>query len=82
MKQGLGCRVGNGQTIKILEDPWLPVEHDPYIYTRSESLQDQKVSSLIGVTSNCWNADLVDNRDAIIILTIPLNSDVKDSWYR
>lgn len=28
LKQGIGYRVGKGSTINILEDPWLPLEHD------------------------------------------------------
>ena len=38
LKQGVGCRVGDGQTISIVEDPWLPGMNDPYVHTRNESI--------------------------------------------
>lgn len=48
IKQGIGCRVGNGQTISIIEDPWLPMESDTYVHTDNPALHGQKVSSLLG----------------------------------
>lgn len=86
LKKGSGCRVGNGQTINILEDPWLPVEDNAYIHTRSETLQGHVVSSLMESTHIRWEEDLIldvfERRDANIILSIPLNNDGKDSWYQ
>ena len=85
IKQGIGCRVGNGNSINILEDPWLPVETDAHVHTRNPALQGQFVTSLISLDSNSWDTDLVmdifDSRDANIILSIPLNNEVNDSWY-
>lgn len=46
IKKGIGCRVGNSESISIELVPWLPVESDPYIHTSSESIHGQKVSSL------------------------------------
>lgn len=87
MRQGIGCRVGNGTSIKILEDPWLwiPSDIDPYIPSNSETLQNQTVSSLMDLESGQWDVDLVldvfESRDANIILSTPLNFEVNDSWY-
>lgn len=85
IKRGIGCRVGNGQSINIEFDPWLPVENDLYIHTNSEAIHGQKVSSLISMESNSWDIDLVedifDSRDANIILSIPIDKEVNDSWY-
>ncbi|KAL8103095.1 hypothetical protein AgCh_027577 [Apium graveolens] len=82
---GVGCRVGSGRSINIIEDPWLPVVSDPYVHTRNESIQNQRVTSLLEIDSNCWDEDLVndvfDRRDASIILTIPLNNDIEYTWY-
>lgn len=79
------CRVGNGLTISIVEYPWLPVVSDPYVHTKNKSIQNQRVSSLLDINSNCWDEDLVkdvfDSRDTNIILSIPLNNDVEDTWY-
>lgn len=84
LKQGLGCRVGNGSSISILEDPWLPLEHDAYVQTNIPALQCQMVSSLLD-SDHHWDFDLImdvfDKRDADIILNTPLNSAVEDSWY-
>ncbi|KAL8149774.1 hypothetical protein AgCh_006690 [Apium graveolens] len=81
LKQG----VGNGQTINIIEDLGLPVVNDPYIHTRNESIQNQKVSSMLEINSNCWDVEVVtdvfESRDVNIILNIPLNNDVEDTWY-
>lgn len=67
LQHGIGCRVGNGQTISIFKDPWLPSDQDPFVHTRCESLQNEKVSSLMEINSNSWDVDLVldifDNRE-------------------
>lgn len=85
IKKGVGCRVGNCDSINIELDPWLPVESDPYIHTRSESIQGQKVSSLFNITDNSWDVDVIedifDHRDVNIILSIPVDKGVNDSWY-
>lgn len=79
LKQSLGCRIENGSAINILEDPWLPLEHDAYIHTNSLALQGQMVSSLMDGNSNL-DIDLVmnvfDNTDANIVLSIPLDTEV------
>lgn len=62
----------------------MPLEHDTYVHTDSLTLQGQTVSSLLDDNGR-WDVDLVtdvfDSRDANIILTIPLDSNVQDSWY-
>lgn len=76
--------LGNGTTINILEDPWLPMQHEAYVQTNSLTLQGQMVSSLMDDSGN-WDIDLIldvfDNRDANLILSIPLDTGVQDSWY-
>lgn len=59
IKQGIGCKVGNGQSISILKDPWLPLTNEAYIHTQSDSLKGQMVSSLMSLDSNEWVTDLV-----------------------
>lgn len=82
-KQGLGCRVGNGSTIYILEDPWLPLEQEAYVQTDNPSLQNQMVASLRDEHGS-WDLNLImdvfDSRDANVILSIPLNYETQDTW--
>lgn len=55
-----------------------------YIHINSPALQGQMVSSLLN-DDNQWDLDLImdilDNRYASIILSIPVHSTVDDSWY-
>ena len=75
----------NGRSISILEDPWLPLNEDAYIHTNNATLQGRNVSSLISITDNTWDTDLVldmfDTREASIILSVPLNTEVEDTWF-
>ncbi|KAK1402213.1 hypothetical protein POM88_001818 [Heracleum sosnowskyi] len=84
LAEGVGCKVGSGESINILEDPWLPSEHDPNIHTRHPALQGQRVCSLKDSENN-WDIDLIrdvfDSRDAQLIMTIPLNNETEDTWY-
>lgn len=52
LKHGLGCRVGNGATINILEDPWLPLVHEAYIKINHPVLHGQMVTSLLSDNGN------------------------------
>ncbi|KAL8094024.1 hypothetical protein AgCh_035782 [Apium graveolens] len=46
--------VGNGSSIKILEDLWLPCETDPYVHTRSEAFEGQFFD---GCKGSYWYSD-------------------------
>lgn len=52
IKQGIHCRVDNGQCIDIVEEPWLPLENEAYIQTSSAILHVQMVSFLMNVDNN------------------------------
>lgn len=86
IKQGIVCRVGNGQDIDILQTPWLSVASDPYVQTHNVALIDQKVSSLMTVGERSWDVDLImdlfEERYKEIILSIPLVPDENDFWYQ
>lgn len=83
--QGISCRVGNGREIDIVGTPWLPSVSDPYIHTFSDTLTNQKVSSLMLVGETVWDVDLIldvfDERDAELTLSIPLGENQSDNWY-
>lgn len=85
LKQGLGCRVGDGKTINVVSDPWLPSTDNPYVITECELIQNQKVSSLMIPDERRWDEDLIkdifNQRDANIILATPLLESNEDCWY-
>lgn len=68
-----------------MKDPWLHSPQDRYIYFMNEALIQQNVSSLMHSHDGSWDKDLIldifDDRDASIILSIPLNIEEEDSWY-
>lgn len=76
-------QVGNDSTISILEDPWLHLEHEAFVQTNNLALPGKMVTSLLSDNGN-WDVDLINdvfnNRDANIILSIPLNSESQDTW--
>ncbi|XP_062075576.1 uncharacterized protein LOC133777401 [Humulus lupulus] len=84
--QGARWHVGNGESIKVISDPWLLDESNPCVTTFHPSLVDAKVSALMHVERGGWDVDLVhdifNERDASCILNIPLspNRD-RDCWY-
>lgn len=85
MRKGIGCRVGNGQSFYIENEPSLPLENEPYVLTDCRAIRGQKVSFLISIDNNSWDTDLVqgifDCRDINIILSTPLDKEFNDSWY-
>lgn len=85
IKQGIACRVGGGDTVFVLNDPWLPDTNDPYVHTLSEALQNVRVSSLMSMSANQWDHDVIldifTERDANLIFSIPVNKTEKDTWY-
>lgn len=85
LKEGLGCRVGSGENINILHEPWLPCDRDPYIRTENEALKGNKVSSLMSTDQESWDMDLIhdifNTRDANLILSIPVRRTDADTWF-
>ncbi|XP_074342844.1 uncharacterized protein LOC141680548 [Apium graveolens] len=54
----MGCRVGDGRSISIVNDPWLPSSDNPHVETSSEAIQNQTVSSLMLSGVRRWDEDL------------------------
>lgn len=85
LKQGLSCRVGDGQQISILGDLWLPSTDDPYVHLSNEALRGQKVISLMQTEIKQWYVDLIadvmEARDFNLIFSIPLDNHMQDTWY-
>lgn len=54
LKQRLGCRVGNGDAVRILGEPRLCDMENPYISTENEAIIGQTVSSLMMNGEQSW----------------------------
>lgn len=84
LKQGAVRRVGSGKTVNITQDPWLP-SSDPYVHTDHEAIRNKIVDALMCTNQIEWDVDLVKDifseRDAQLILSIPLRSSDTDSWF-
>lgn len=70
----------------ILKDPWLTCYVNPRVTLNHLTLIDKRVSSLMEADNMTWDVDLMrdlfNERDAKIILKIPLNSSRQsDVWY-
>lgn len=85
LKKGTSCRIRRGDKIFVLNEPWLPDLNDPYVSSANSALQNVKVASLMDISANQWDQDLViymfNERDADLILSIPVNSTDNDTWY-
>lgn len=79
----MGCRVGNDDSINILEDPWLSKGNDPYVHSTNEGLKHQMVASLMNPSAGMWDTDLLrdmfEERDVNLILSIPINIEEENS---
>ena len=75
-KEGMVWRVGNGDNIRIWQDPWLPSGAVRYPRTRRGSTLLTRVAELIGPYTNSWDTQLVRQtfcqEDANVILSIPI----------
>lgn len=85
IKSGMARRVGSGANVDVETDPWLPCQTNPYISTSNEALKGTKVISLMAENHNTWDVDLIhdifNERDANLILSIPIQSTDNDSWF-
>lgn len=61
LKKDTGRRVGSGNNIDVLHDPWLPCVDDPYIHTIHEALDGKKVSSLMEIDQSRWDIELIND---------------------
>jgi hypothetical protein len=77
-KDGYIWRVGDGESIKIWDDPWIPSSPDRRIISPRGASIFTKVSELISPVTGQWGEDLLRNLfgdvDVWRILQIPLNN--------
>ncbi|XP_074328104.1 uncharacterized protein LOC141666017 [Apium graveolens] len=85
IKEGIGYRVGSGESISVKLDPWLLDDSNPYVTTANENLSGMTMSSLIIEGESRWNVNMLhslfDERDVNLILSIPLNRNEHDVLY-
>ncbi|KAK4389823.1 putative ribonuclease H protein [Sesamum angolense] len=77
ISKGIRWRVGDGQSIRVWSDPWLPRPSTFLpITTRSLFLPDLRVSDLLDSENGRWHKELIEGlfcpEDATLIQSIPL----------
>lgn len=84
LKQGAVRRIGTGTTVSISKDPWLPND-DPYVHTDNEAIRNRTVDALMIPGQQAWDIDVIKDvfieRDAQLILSIPLSEADSDRWF-
>uniref|UniRef100_A0A803PEE1 Reverse transcriptase domain-containing protein n=1 Tax=Cannabis sativa TaxID=3483 RepID=A0A803PEE1_CANSA len=76
VRKGTRWQVGDGGSISVLGDPWLPDADNPYVLSSHPGLEGVKVCSLMCPNDRCWNLEILQNmfgdRDISLITKIPL----------
>ncbi|XP_030936331.1 uncharacterized protein LOC115961495 [Quercus lobata] len=78
IREGMVWRIGNGQSVRIREDKWLPVQSNRSVISSLPSVAPEtKVSSLINPELRGWNSSLVNQLflpyKASVICGMPLS---------
>ena len=77
-KRGYIWRVGNGESINIWEDPWIPTSPSRKVISPRGQIVYSKVSELISSITGAWDeqllCDLFSPVDVQRILQIPINN--------
>jgi hypothetical protein len=87
LKEGVIWRVGNGCSIKIWKDPWLPRSWTRRPITPRGSNLLTTVDELIDPVTDQWDSSLVNQTliedDTNLILSLPVHTDMEDvlAWH-
>jgi ribonuclease HI len=87
LKEGLIWRIGDGNSINIWRDPWIPRGDTRRVITTRGTSILQNVSELINPVIGDWDEQLVRDtfhpEDANIILSLPVSCDRRDfpAWH-
>jgi hypothetical protein len=83
-KRGFIWRVGNGEKIKIWEDPWIPSSPNRMVLTPRGGAVYTRVNELISPLSGQWDEDLLNGLfgpvDVSRIMQIPINNQGFDDF--
>ena len=77
IKRGASLRIGDGKSVHIWGDRWLPQKHSPLVLSpQVHRLVEAKVNRLIDEDRSCWRTDLIDETlldfEAKLVKGIPL----------
>nr|GMC57892.1 uncharacterized protein LOC109177101 [Ipomoea batatas] len=62
IRRGLGWRVGDGVSISVWNDPWLPNNTSPFVLTPlADYLRDARVENLLNVEKSGWDLELLED---------------------
>ncbi|WVZ57425.1 hypothetical protein U9M48_007811 [Paspalum notatum var. saurae] len=87
LKEGIIWRIGNGCSVNIWRDPWIPRNYTRKIITPRRGSILHKVADLINPFTDSWDEQLIRDTfwedDAKFILSMPTNSDTEDfpAWH-
>lgn len=87
LKEGLICRIGNGDIVNTWKDPWIPRNSTRRIITPRRGSILEKVADLINPVTGFWDEQLIRDtfweQEAKFILSIPLFEDMEDfqAWH-
>lgn len=87
MRRGIHWRIGDGKTVRVWSDPWLPCNENAFIQTEPLPFStDITVNSLRDSNVHGWDRDILNDifnkRDRNLILSVPLsNRDTVDSLF-
>ena len=85
--RGIVWRVGDGESIKVWTDPWIPRGSTRRVISQRGNNLITKVVELIDPSTNSWDMELVQQTfmpdDANIILQIPIHEHSRDfiAWH-
>ena len=78
VKKRARWKVGDGQSIRIFQDAWLPFDSGKVSSLQSDFGSDANVAMLINLVTGWWNTHLIDHHfypsDAKLIKSLPLCS--------
>jgi ribonuclease HI len=84
LKKGLIKRVGDGSTIRIFDDPWIPTNSNGRPLCKPREAKAVRVDELIDTEQMCWSEEKLEvnlietNRRAVC--QIPLGRFAEDEW--
>lgn len=83
---GSRWRIGTGETVKIIGQPWLMDKENPYITTESQVIEEKRVKDLMCNDRREWEVDMIrdifNERDQGCILNVQIDDTCeKDTLY-